>query len=220
MGLKIYCDSGSLADIEKYGTDDRISGITTNPSILRKAGITNYRTFAKEALARANGKPLSLEVLADDWEGMHRQANEIQSWGNNVWVKIPITNSKGDSSIPFIEQHQDLQLNVTAILTHEQIMSVLPFLTEKDILSIFVGRINDTGANIPDFSQAVDIKPDILWASAREIYTLKVAEHNGYDIITLTPDLISKLSLQGKDLKEYSLETVNQFYRDGEGITL
>lgn len=220
MGIKIYCDGASLSDFEKFSDDERISGFTTNPSILRKAGITDYKTFAKTVLSLVKGKPVSFEVLSDSFIEMERQAHEIQSWGDNVYVKVPITNTKGLSSAVLINLLRGINLNVTAVMTVQQIMEVMPILRKTDILSVFVGRINDTGENVPDFRGIDSLHPQILWASAREIYTLKVAEHNGYDIITLTPDLISKLELDGKDLTEYSRETVQMFYNDGKGLIL
>lgn len=212
--VAIYLDSGSLADIEKHGA--RVDGITTNPSIMRKEGITNYREFARAVLALSGGKPVSFEVLADDFATMERQAREIASWGQNVYVKLPITNTRGESMVPLVDALGDLNLNITAVMTREQIRDLLPFLRSHHIVSIFAGRIMDTGV-LPMNPWFVG-KARALWASAREVYHVKMAEEYGYDIITLTPDLIAKLPLRGRDLTEYSLATVRQFHEDGKGI--
>lgn len=213
--VAIYLDSGSLADIEKHGA--RVDGITTNPSIMRKEGITNYREFARAVLALSGGKPVSFEVLADDFPTMERQAREIASWGSNVYVKLPITNTRGESMVPMVYALGDLNLNITAVMAKEQIRDVRPFLRPHHIVSIFAGRIMDTGALPVNPWFAGTAKA--LWASAREVYHVVMAEQYGYDIITLTPDLIAKLDLRGRDLTEYSLATVRQFHEDGKGVT-
>lgn len=215
--VKIYCDGANLSDFEKYSTDNRIEGFTTNPSILKKAGIKDYRTFAKNVLGKVRDKPVSFEVLSDDWNEMERQAKEIQSWGNNVWVKIPIMNTLGEPSTKLISKLSDVNLNVTAVMTYAQIDLVSPFLKQNDILSVFVGRITDTQSPVPTPNSPTH---KWLWASTREVYSVKRATILNYDIITLTPDLINKLSLTGKNLTDYSLETVSQFHQDGKGIQL
>jgi transaldolase len=212
--VAIYLDSGSLADIEKHGA--RVDGITTNPSIMRKEGITDYRTFARAVLARSGGKSVSFEVLADDFPTMERQAREIASWGENVYVKLPITNTRGESIVPLVDALGELNLNITAVMTMEQWLRLWPSLKPHHIVSVFAGRILDTGTEPPRFKRSDRYR--LLWASAREVYHVHMAEDYGYDIITLTPELIAKLDLRGKDLTAYSLETVKQFHSDGKGI--
>jgi transaldolase len=225
--VKIFADGASLDQMEKLAADPLIKGFTTNPSLMKKAGITNYRDFAKSVLALADGKPVSFEVLADDFPTMKRQANEIASWGKNVWVKIPITNTAGRTSIHLIDSLKNININCTAVMTREQSFNALDFLKENDILSVFAGRVADTGvpplhalAPALGYTKMGGGKAKILWASAREILNYYQACEWGVDIITLTSDLLAKLSLEGKDLDEYSLETVKQFHNDGKGITL
>lgn len=213
--VAIYADGASLEQMERYAQDERIEGLTTNPSLMRRAGITNYRDFARTVLDMIGQKPVSFEVLADDFYTMERQAREIAEWGPNVWVKIPITNSRGESSAPLIRQIADLQLNITAVMTIKQWESIRPHALGHHIVSVFCGRIMDT---LQDPMEIIGASSRLLWASAREIYNVKQAADFGYDIITLTPELIAKLDLRDKDLTAYSLETVRQFHSDGKGI--
>src|SRR5215831_20393910 len=214
--VEIYCDGADLEQIDRYASDPRISGFTTNPSIMKKAGIKRYRDFAAEVLKLVKGKPVSFEVLSDDFTEMEKQANTIARWADNVWVKIPITNTSGISTIGVINNCKSLNLNITAITSQHQIRAINQYLREGHIVSVFVGRVMDTGHPPPVcYSQA-----HLLWASPREVYNVVQAEELGYDIITLTPELIAKLALKDKDLAEYSLETVKQFYEDGKGIEL
>ena len=221
MAVDIYADCANLDQIEEYAEHPRISGFTTNPSLMKKAGIKNYREFSRTVLRLVQGKPVSFEVLSDDWEEMERQANEIQSWGDNVYVKIPITNTLGQSSRPLIEKLAKLNLNVTAVMTMSQVNEVLPVMHPHHILSVFNGRITDTQHPVLARGKSLRRHPTRwLWASTREVYSLYRASMTQYQIITMTPDLIKKLPLKGKDLTEYSLETVRQFHKDGEGILL
>lgn len=219
--VKIYADGADLATMASLKCD----GYTTNPSLMKKAGISDYRTFAREVLAIAEGKPVSFEVFADDFDGMERQAREIASWGGNVYVKIPVTNTLGEFTGPVIERLEGVQLNVTAILTAKQIHDVRGALGNAPaIVSVFAGRIADTGVDPVKVIREGWGTPrgrthKILWASAREVYNVVQAEQC-CDIITLTPDLIAKLALFGKDLTRYSLETVQQFHNDAKGIAL
>lgn len=215
--MVIYLDGAGLDVMARYANNPLIEGFTTNPSLMRKAGITSYRAFAKSVLSIAGEKPVSFEVLADDWAAMERQAYEIAGWGENVWVKIPITNTKGESSIDLIDRLQDLRLNITAVMTMDQLKALREVDRSHHIISVFCGRINDAGRSVP-YVGAMKFRAKTLWASTRELYNLSQAEDLGYDIITMTPDLIAKLPLRGKDLKEYSLETVKQFHEDGKGI--
>ena len=216
-GIQIFLDSGSIEDIEKYGSSEEIEGITTNPTILKRAGVVAYRPFAKRVLGIVGKKEVSFEVIADDLETMGRQAREIASWGRNVWVKIPITTTAGDSTLPLVETLKDVNVNLTAVFTIAQIDSARAVLKPKDILSVFAGRINDTQRREPYFNYRTF---RTLYASTRHVMAIHQARQAGYDIITMTPDLISKLALKGKDLNEYSLETVRQFHRDAQGIIL
>ena len=226
--VAIYADCASLGEIEQYGSDNTVSGFTTNPSLMKKAGVTNYRAFAKTVLGLVKGKPVSFEVLADDTDTMEKQAREIASWGENVWVKIPITTTDGEPCVWLIEKLADIErlnVNVTAVMTARQTITALDWLKDTDILSVFAGRVADTGvpplqalAPALGYEKHTGGKARILWASAREIYNYYQAQEYGVDIITLTPDLIMKLPLQGKDLTDYSLATVRQFHRDGQGI--
>lgn len=219
MATVIYLDSASMADIEKYANDPAIGGVTTNPTILKKAGITNYSAFAKEVLGMIGGKPVSFEVLADDFVQMYEQAREIASWALNCWVKIPVTNTRGESTRELIESLGDTNLNITAVMTDAQIKHLQPVLRENHIVSVFNGRIMDTGERPLRMKQRRNSWSS-LWASPRAIHDYYLAHSNGYDIITLTPELFRKLDLRGKDLTQYSVETVQMFHNDGKGLTL
>ena len=216
-GIQIFLDSGSIEDVEKYASDPQIEGFTTNPSLLRKAGIVAYRPFANRVLGIVGKKEVSFEVIADDLETMGRQAREIASWGRNVWVKIPITTTAGDSTLPLVETLEDVNVNLTAVFTTSQIDAARHYLKPKDIMSVFCGRINDTQRREPYFAYRTF---RTLYASTRHVMAIHQARQAGYDIITMTPDLVAKLALKGKDLNEYSLETVKQFHRDSQGIVL
>ena len=219
--VKIFIDTSDVAQLQKWLRDPRIVGATTNPSLMRKSGITSYHNFARIILGLANGKPVSFEVLADDFTEMERQARELASWGENVYVKIPVTNTLGHSTIPLIEKLQDFHLNITAVMTVVQIEALRGILGQHHILSVFAGRIADTGRD-PTYMMRMARRghAQLLWASAREVLNVYQAEECGCDIITLTPELIAKLDLHGKSLAEYSLETVKMFHEDGKGITL
>ncbi len=223
--MEIYLDGASLQDIERYAHDDRVSGFTSNPSLMKKAGVSDYAIFAKQAVARleGTGKTISFEVLADDWPNMKRQAKLIASWGDNVYVKIPIMNTKGESSIDLIDELQDLNLNITAVMTMDQIDALAAVDRKHHIVSIFAGRIADTGRDAEHyiFQAKRRLKhAKVLWASTREVFNYYQAENWEADIITMDAALIEKLKLYGKDLHEYSRETVQQFHNDGKGITL
>ena len=217
--VRIYLDGADLATIEALSTDPRIEGFTTNPTLMRKSGITDYRAFAREVLARIGGRPVSFEVLSDDFAQMYEQAKEISSWATNVWVKIPVTNTKGESTRELIEALGDTNLNITAVMTDTQIDHLQPVLRENHIVSVFNGRIMDTGERPLRMSQRRNCW-ESLWASPRAIHDYYLAHSNGYDIITLTPELFRKLDLRGKDLTQYSVETVRMFFEDGKGLTL
>ena len=224
LKIKIFADGANIEDILSLNDKNFINGFTTNPSLMRKAGIKDYEKFAKEILSKITEKNISFEVFADEISEMKEQALKISSWAKNVSVKIPITNTKGKKTKQLIRSlcSQRVMCNVTAIFTIQQVEELLEELPKESsaILSIFAGRIADTGLDAKKIiKQAVNLVKDfpnikILWASPREVYNLFDAEECGCHIITMQPDLINKLSLLNKDLNEYSLETVKAFYKD------
>lgn len=224
--VELYADGASLNLMHTFGDD--VSGFTTNPSLCRSLGVTNYLDFAKAALRIAHGKPVSIEVLADDTAGMYRQAHAIAELGENAVVKIPIVNSRGDSMISVIEglSQKHILINVTAIFTLGQAQKVIEALRDSTaILSVFAGRIADTGRDPEDTARAVvqaaTGRARVLWASTREPFNVVQADRCGVDIITVAPSMIEKIKkLRGYNLVEYSRETVAQFVEDAKGFTL
>jgi transaldolase len=225
--IKIFADGASVPSILASAKNPRIAGFTTNPTLMRKDGVSDYRAFAKEVLAQVKTQPISFEVFADEFPEMKRQALEIKTWGDNVYVKIPITNTRRESSIPLVEElaKSGVKLNVTAICTLEQVRDTSKALAggAPSVVSVFAGRIADTGRDpVPlmrealSMCRAADKKIELLWASPRELLNIIQAAEVGCDIITVTPDLLKKLDLVGKDLAEYSLETVQMFFRDAQ----
>ena len=231
LNIKIFADGADYKTIINSNNNTLISGFTTNPTLMRKDGVKNYKNFAQKILSKINKKPVSFEVFADDFDKMFEQAKIISSWSDNVNVKIPITNTKGKSSIDLIKElhSQKVKLNITAVFTLDQISElkkVLIFDT-YNIISVFAGRIADTGIDpIPIMKEAKKIlsnsSTDLLWASPREVLNILQAEECNVDIITLTSDLIKKLNYIGKPLDTFSLETVDMFYKDAKasGYTL
>ena len=219
--MRIFADSGDVGILNKVCQDKRVSGITTNPALMKKSGIQSYRNFATIVLGIAKGRPVSFEVTADEFGEMEKQAREISSWGENIYVKIPVTTTNGESTIPLIDKLEGIPLNITAVMTGMQVEELRPHLRGHHVLSIFAGRIADTGRDpCHIIKRALPCKAQVLWASAREVLNVYQAETCGCDIITLSPDLIAKLDLHGKSLTQYSLETVKQFYADGKEIKL
>jgi len=227
--IKIFADGANKTKILEMSKDPQISGFTTNPTLLYKEGITNFKNFAKDIIPELKEKPISFEVFSDDFDEMVKQAIEISLWGKNVYVKIPITNTKGESTYDVIEKLSllDIKLNITAITTIEQVKKILPALNKdtESYISIFAGRIADTGVNpIPTMKKALnlikntDIK--LIWASSREIYNIIQADEIGCHIITATNDILKKLPLLGKDLTEYSLETVQMFVNNSKNYNI
>ena len=226
LKIKIFSDGSDKASILELNKKHYIKGFTTNPTLMRKAGVTDYEQFAKELLAEIKDKSISFEVFSDEFDEMERQAKKIASWAENVYVKIPITNTKGESSFDLVKKlsADGIKVNVTAILTLEQVQHILPALKPgvPSIISVFAGRIADTGRDpIPLMKEAVRIVSEVdgaelLWASSRELLNIFQAEECGCHIITVTPDILKKVDLIGKDLTEYSLETVKTFYEDGK----
>lgn len=226
---KIFLDGCDV--LIQNAKNDLISGYTTNPSLMRKAGIASYETFAEKVLEVIKDKPVAFEVLSDDFKEMHRQALKIASWGENVNVKIPITNTKGESSLNLIIDliKDGVTVNVTAITLISQIVPLLPAMNKakRGFISIFAGRIGDCGSDYyAIMSKAVQLIDDdcphieLIWASTREIYNVIQADRCGCDIITINSDLLKKMPLIGKSLKEMSIDTVRMFAKDAEGYSL
>ena len=224
LKIAIYADGADVRDMVAARDAGLVKGFTTNPTLMRKSGVTDYETFARDALAATGGMPISFEVFADDFEEMERQARYIARWGESVYVKIPVTNTKGEPAYDLIRRLSaaGVKLNVTAILTLEQVRAVVDALHPDTpaIVSVFAGRIADTGRDpVPLMREAKAIcmarpKAALLWASPRELLNIVQADACGCHIITATPDILAKLPLIGKDLNAYSLETVKMFYND------
>jgi transaldolase len=226
LKIAVFADGANREDMLKRYREGFIKGFTTNPTLMNKAGISDYEQFAKSVLAEIKDMPISFEVFSDEFDEMEWQARRIASWGANVNVKIPITNTRGESSFPLIRKlfDQGLKLNITAILAEEQWTGLSKILKPADdaIISIFAGRIADSGRDpVPYMKQAADLyrqlpKAKVLWASPREVLNIYQAEACGCHIITATDDVIAKLSLHEKPLLEYSLDTVKMFYNDAK----
>jgi len=225
LKIQIYADGADRAGILELYAKPYIKGLTTNPTLMKKAGIKDYEAFAKDILQTVTAKPISLEVFSDDFPEMKRQALKIAGWGRNVYVKIPITNSRGETAIPLIRElsHQGVQLNITAILTLEQVRDVAGALDPKvpSVVSIFAGRIADTGVDpMPIMRESRKIltgqpKAELLWASVREVLNIVQAEQSGCHIVTVQHDILAKAAkLLDMDLAALSLDTVKMFAND------
>jgi transaldolase len=224
--VKLFADGADIAGIREMAANATISGFTTNPTLMRKAGVVDYKNFAQSVLKIVPEKPVSFEVFADDFLMMERQAIEISSWGKNVNVKIPVTNTKGEFCGPLVKRlaKAGVQVNVTAVMTLDQVQRVTDELNLDipAIVSVFAGRIADTGRDpLPIMAKSVEIlktkpKAELIWASPRELLNIFQAEEVGCHIITATNDILKKLSLFNKNLETYSLETVEMFYRDAQ----
>ena len=232
LKTKVFADGADLEGMLAMYAKPWISGFTTNPTLMRKAGITDYAAFARQVLAAIPDRPISFEVFSDDFAEMERQALEIASWGDNVYVKIPITNTKAESSVDLCRTlaRQGLKLNVTALMTLEQVRAIAAALEggPPSNVSVFAGRIADSGVDpLPIMREAVEIlqpnpNAELIWASPRELLNIVQAHEVGCHIITVTNNILDKLSLLGKDLTEYSLDTVKMFRKDAveSGFTL
>ena len=224
LSVKLFADGADKAGILEMYANPKISGFTTNPTLMKSAGIKDYKEFSLDILSHIKDKPISLVVFSDDFKEMETQALEIASWGENIYVKIPITNTKSESSVDLIESlsNKGVKLNVTAIMTTEQVEKVLPALKQGPggYISVFAGRIADTGENplevMIEVVKMLDSNPklELIWASPRELYNVIQADDIGCHIITATNDILKKLPTLGKDLNEFSLETVKMFYDD------
>ena len=232
LKIKIFADGADKAGMLELYRNPLIKGFTTNPTLMRKAGVDDYRAFAREILAAIPDRPISFEVFSDEFDEMERQALGISSWDDNVYVKIPITNTRGEPSCDLVRRlaRAGVKLNVTAMLALDQVRDISPCLAEgpSSFVSVFAGRVADTGRNpVPLMAAAVELlRPypnlELIWASPRELLNIFQADAIGCHIVTVTHDILRKLPLVGKDLHERSLETVQMFYDDAQqaGYTL
>jgi transaldolase len=230
MKIKIFLDGADRGSMVEMSSHPLIQGFTTNPSLMKKAGVKDYESFCREILTQIKGKPISFEVFADDFMEMKRQALKIASWDTgqkNIYVKIPIVNSKNESSIPLVKElsHQGVQLNITALYTYNQVLETATAVKggARSIVSVFAGRIADTGRDpIPlmqasvETCKALDKNIELLWASCRETWNIVQADQVGCHIITAPADMIKKVTSFGKDLNEVTLDTVKTFKSDAE----
>ena len=224
LKVQIFADGADKAGMLEMYAKPYIKGLTTNPTLMKKAGITDYRAFCKDILTQIKDKPLSFEVFSDDFDEMERQAMEIASWGDNVYVKIPVTNTKRQSCYALVKKlgSKGVKLNVTAIMTLTQVRDVVAALnpTVPSYVSVFAGRIADTGCDpLPMMAAAVEMlkvapAAELIWASPRELLNIFQADDIGCQVITVTNDILKKLTLVGYDLEDYSLDTVKMFYSD------
>jgi transaldolase len=232
ISTRIFADGADLDGILALAADPRIAGFTTNPTLMRQVGLTDYATFAQDLLERLTEHPISFEVFADDVEGMRYQAHTIASWGENVYVKIPVTSTTGESMAPLVRELSEggVKVNVTALFTTAQVELITAAVTDgaPSYISVFAGRIADAGVDpMPIIAQSVQImtqapRSELIWASPREILNLVQADQVGCHIITITHGLLKKLDGLGKSLEQYSLETVRMFHDDAlaAGFTL
>ena len=226
LKIKIFADGADIEDMKQTYREGIVCGFTTNPTLMKKVGITDYEAFAKEALKAITDLPISFEVFSDDFENMEREARKIASWGKNIHIKIPITNTRGESCVPLIGKlsAEGVPINITAMMTLKQVENVAAVLNPEvnSIVSVFAGRVADSGRDpVPMMKQAAKIlrpnsNAELLWASPREVLNIFHAEECGCHIITMTSDILRKLPLIGKDLDEYSLDTVKMFYNDAK----
>ena len=224
LKIKLFADGADKTAMLDLYRNPSIRGFTTNPTLMRKAGITDYEAFARDILTEIRDRPISLEVFADEFDEMERQARLIASWGPNVYVKIPVTNTRREPALDLIHRlsHAGIRLNITALLTLDQVRQVAAALAggAPSNVSVFAGRIADTGRDpVPLMAKAVELVSvhpgmELIWASPRELLNIFQADAIGCHIITATSDVLQKLALVGKDPDEYSLDTVKMFYSD------
>jgi transaldolase len=232
LKVKIFADGADKAGMIEMAAKPFIKGLTTNPTLMRKAGISNYKAFALDILKEIRDKPISFEVFSDDFAEMERQALQIASWADNVYVKIPVTNTKRLPAYDLVAKlsNKGVKLNVTALMTNEQVRDVAARLNPSvpSYISVFAGRVADTGRDpVPQMKEAVELlkgmpQAELIWASPRELLNIFQADAVGCHIITVTNDVLKKLDLVGKNLDDYSLDTVKMFYADATsaGFTL
>ena len=224
MNTKIYCDSADHKIIKKFAKNNLVKGFTTNPSLMRNAGAKNYKKYSLQLLKVSNNKPISFEVFSDNFNHMLKQANKISSWGKNVYVKIPVINSKNIFMGKIIKElnQKNIKINITAVYSFTQVKKILKLINKKTkvIISIFAGRAGDTGKDpIPEFKKSIQLAKkfknvEILWASVREPYNYLQAKQLGCHVITVPPGIIEKIEKFGKSFKNLSLETVKGFLKD------
>ena len=228
INTKIFCDIAELKQIKKFNKKKIVKGFTTNPSLMKKAGAKDYKAYSKKILNICRNKPVSLEVFADDYKNMRDQALKINQWGKNVYVKIPVTNSKGVFSGKIIKElnNMNIKLNVTAVYSSKQSQKILKLINKKSkvIISIFAGRAGDTGKDpVPEFKKSISLAKkfknvEILWASVREPYNYIQAKQLGCHIITIPPNTIEKIEKFGKSFDQLTQETVKAFYNDAQAV--
>jgi transaldolase len=222
--IKLFADGADLTNMVEMASRPYIAGLTTNPTLMRKSSVTDYAKFARDVLEQIPTKPISFEVFSDDLDEMRVQALKIASWGENVYVKIPITNTKGTSTKNLISflSHENVKINITAIMNSSQVEPIIEALDSgvPSYISVFAGRIADTGRNpVPIMKDCLKLmhnnsKSELIWASPRELLNIFQAEEIGCHVITATSDILNKIKLIGKDLSDYSLETVKMFHDD------
>jgi transaldolase len=230
LKVKIFADGADLNGMLELYKNPYIKGFTTNPTLMRMSGISDYEHFARQVLERIPDRPISFEVFSDEFDEMEKQAWKISAWGKNVFVKIPVTNTRNESSVELIRRlaSEGVQLNVTALMTSGQVQLISPALGihVPSYISIFAGRIADTARDpMPIMKKSVEIMADfpnqeLIWASPRELLNIFQADEVGCHVITVTHDILKKLHLIGKDLDEYSLDTVKMFYSDAQKAKL
>jgi transaldolase len=224
LRIKIFADGADAESMKRAYREGFVKGFTTNPTLMRKAGVVDYKAFALDVLGEIRALPVSFEVFSDDFDRMEQEALEIAGWASNVYVKIPVTNTKGEPTVPLIKKlsGKGLQLNITAVMSLEQVEAVARALParSKSVVSVFAGRVADAGRDpVPHMAQAIKIlsghkNTELLWASPREIINIFQADACGCHIITLTADILKKFCFVGMDLSALSLETVQMFHRD------
>ncbi len=226
MNIKVFCDSADHKIIKKFSKNNLVKGFTTNPSLMRNAGAKNYKQYSLRLLKSSNNKPISFEVFSDNFEHMLKQANKINSWGKNVYVKIPVINSNNIFMGKIIKElnQKNIKINITAVYSFAQVKKILKLINKKTkvIISIFAGRAGDTGKDpIPEFKKSIQLAKkfknvEILWASVREPYNYLQAKQLGCQIITVPPSIIEKIDKFGKSFSQLSLETVKGFLKDSK----
>lgn len=224
LSVRVFADGADIASIRKLAHDPLIAGFTTNPTLMRKAGVDDYEQFAHELLECVTDRPISFEVFSDDFDEMARQARKIATWAENVYVKVPITNTERTSTLPLARRltNEGVKINITALMTDQQVEAAAAVLEggSPAFVSIFAGRIADTGREPePVMARALEtLRPlpgvQLIWASPREVLNVVQADRIGCHIITLTHDLLAKVALLGRDLADFSLDTVRMFHRD------
>lgn len=232
LRIKLFADGANVQQIAKLAAEPHIVGFTTNPTLMHASGVKSYQAFARELLELVTSKPISFEVFADEMDEMYRQAKKIASWGPNVYVKIPVTNTRGEPTTDIVRRltEEGVQVNITAVFTLAQVSEIAAAVSNgaPSVISIFAGRIADTGRDpVPHMVACVEAarvapRAEVLWASPREVLNLYQADAAGCHIITMTPDLLAKVALRNKDLDEYSRDTVKMFFNDAQraGYTL